>query len=279
MAELNQLYQLVTIADAGTLSKAAEIVHISQPALTRSIQKLEAEWNVTLFDRQKNKVTLNQTGELAVRCARRILEDVNAMTNTIQAYERSLRTISIGSCAPGPLLELLPELTDRFYGMTLTSEIIAPERLLPGLDKDVYQIIITSQEVEAPDVICRPFCTEDLYLTVPPAHPLAGSKDGIYLEDLAGETMLLYKEIGIWENRVISKMSQTTFILQDQDEAFSALIQASALPAFASDLTLAHSERGQAHNRVTLPILDPEAHVTFYCSVHKSHKAYLPSQR
>ena len=37
MAELNQFYQLVAIADTGTLSKAAEIVHISQPALTLSL--------------------------------------------------------------------------------------------------------------------------------------------------------------------------------------------------------------------------------------------------
>ena len=42
MPELNQLYQLVTIADAGTISKAAEWIHITQPALTRSIQKLES---------------------------------------------------------------------------------------------------------------------------------------------------------------------------------------------------------------------------------------------
>lgn len=278
MAEFNQLYQLVTIADAGTLSKAAEIVHISQPALTRSIQKLEAEWNVTLFDRQKNKITLNQTGKLAVQYARRILDDVNTMTNAIQTYERSLRTISIGSCAPGPLLELLPELTERFYGMALTSETVALEHLLPGLEKGTYQLIITDQEITAPDILCHPFCTEQLYLTVPPAHPLAGRKDGIHLEDMAGETMLLFKEIGIWKDRVIAKMPQTKFILQDQDEAFSALIQVSALPAFASDLTLRHVDRWQNQNRVTLPILDPEAHITFYCSVHKSHKAYLPSQ-
>lgn len=51
MPELNQLHQLVTIAETGTISKAAEIIHISQPALTRSMQKLETEWNVTLFDR------------------------------------------------------------------------------------------------------------------------------------------------------------------------------------------------------------------------------------
>ncbi len=80
MPELNQLHQLVTIDDSGTISKASEIVHISQPALTRSMQKLESEWDVTLFDRQKNKVTLNKTGELAVQYARRILNDVD---NTI----------------------------------------------------------------------------------------------------------------------------------------------------------------------------------------------------
>lgn len=91
--------------------------------------------------------------------------------------------------------------------------------------------------------------------------------------------MLLFKEIGIWKERVISKMQQTKFILQDQDEAFSALVQLSALPAFASDLTLKHGDRWQEQNRLVLPILDPEAHVTFYCSVHKSHKVYLPSQR
>ena len=61
MLETNQLSQLITVADTKTLSKAAEILHISQPALTRSIQKLESELNVTLFDRQKNKITLNKT--------------------------------------------------------------------------------------------------------------------------------------------------------------------------------------------------------------------------
>lgn len=277
MPEFHQLSHLVAVADAGTLSKAAEIVHISQPALTRSIQKLEAEWNVTLFDRQKNKIVLNQTGALAVQYARRILDDIHAMTGAIQAYERSLRTISIGSCAPGPLLKLLPELTNRFYGMTLTSEMVRPENLLPGLVNGTYQLILTDEEVTAPDILCRPFCTEQLYLTVPPAHPLAGCREGIYLEDLAGETMLLYQEIGIWKERVIEKMPQTKFIVQDQDEAFSALIQASALPAFASDLTLKYRDRLQDQNRLVLPFLDPEATVTFYCSVQKAHRSYLPT--
>lgn len=274
MAELNQLYQLVAIADTGTLSKAAEIVHISQPALTRSIQKLEAEWNVTLFDRQKNKITLNKTGELAVQYARRILDDVENMTKVIQAYERSLRTISVGSCAPGPLMELYPDLTERFPGMAISSETRDSDILLPELKKNTYQLIVTMHPIEAPDMICQEFRTEQLYLTIPPAHPLANRHDGIYLEELAGETMLLYKEIGVWSNLIETKMSQTKFIIQDQDEAFVSLIQASALPAFATNLTLDNGDRRQ--NRTIIPILDPEAKITFYCYVQNSNKAYLP---
>lgn len=184
------------------------------------------------------------------------------MTGAIQAYERSLRTISIGACAPGPLLELLPELTERFHGMALNSETAVRERLLPGLEKGTYQIIITDQEVSAPDVLCRPLCTEDLCLTVPPAHPLANRKEGIYLDDLAGETMLLFKEIGIWEERgdlenAGRQISFSRIRMKPFSGARSAFLP---LPAFASNLTLKHSERwAERTNRMVLPLLDPEA--------------------
>ena len=276
MAELNQFYQLVTIAETGTLSKAAELIHISQPALTRSIQKLEAEWNVALFDRQKNKVSLNKTGELAVQYARRILDDVDNMTRTVQAFERSLRTISIGSCAPAPIVELLAFLPEQYSNMATSAETVSPDLLLPGLEKNIYQIIITDHPVEMPDILCQKLCTEQLFVTIPPAHPLASRKEGIYAEDLAGETMLLSKKIGVWKHFVETKMSHTTFIVQDHDEALAALISASALPAFATDLTMRRSSANL--NRSAVPFLDPQARITFYCCVHKSNEAYLPKR-
>lgn len=55
MIELYQLMQLVSIGKYGTLSKAAEALHLSQPALTRSMQKLENELQVSLFHRQKTR--------------------------------------------------------------------------------------------------------------------------------------------------------------------------------------------------------------------------------
>ena len=56
MFELYQLEQLVAVAECGTLSNAAEQLHISQPALSRSMQRLEAELQVTLFIRKKIKL-------------------------------------------------------------------------------------------------------------------------------------------------------------------------------------------------------------------------------
>ena len=275
MPELNQLNQLIAIAQAGTFSKAAEIVHISQPALTRSIQKLEAELNVTLFDREKNKVHLNKTGELAVQYARRVLDDVNQMTQNLQAFDRSQRTISIGACAPAPLAELLSMMPGRFREMNLASELVCPELLLPRLKENLYQIVITNTPIGDPDILCQEFCTEQLYLTVPPAHPLASKKDGIYAEELAGETMLLYHNLGVWQCFHDTKMRQTEFIVQERDDAFDALIRTSALPAFATNLTLAAHLHRDDH-RIAIPFLDPEAKITFYCCVRKENRLYLP---
>lgn len=274
MPELNQLQQLVMIAEAGTISKAAEQLHLSQPALTRSVQKLEAEWNVSLFERTRNRVTLNETGDLAVQYARQILNDVEQMTRSVQLFERAQHTISIGSCAPAPILELLCALSGRFGGMKLFSETVAPELLLPGLQQGTYQVIITDHWVEAPDILCQKLCTEHLFLVVPPTHPLAAQTEGVWARELAGLPMLVYKKIGVWQRFIDHQMVQTDFIVQDTDESFATLLRLSEFPSFATDLTLKRS--GKRDNRIYLPFLDPEATLTFYCCAQTRNKGCLP---
>lgn len=88
MIEFYQLEQLLTIAKVGTISKAAEVLLISQPALTRSIQRLEDELGVQLFDRKKNKVELNANGKLAVELFEKLLNDKEKIVNTLQAYNK-----------------------------------------------------------------------------------------------------------------------------------------------------------------------------------------------
>ena len=80
MLEMSMLAQLVAFADCGTLSAAAEKLHTSQPAVTRTMKKLEEELGLSLFARSKNHLALNEVGELAVRHARRILQESKTVT-------------------------------------------------------------------------------------------------------------------------------------------------------------------------------------------------------
>ena len=123
MIETNLLAQFVAFAKAGTLTRAAQDLHTSQPALTRSMKKLEEELEVPLFVRHKNHLELTQTGRYAVYYAQRVLQENQDFCDRIRSYDRSLHTLSIGYCAPVPQMVLTPLLNGIFQGMTLSADM------------------------------------------------------------------------------------------------------------------------------------------------------------
>ena len=268
MFELYQLEQLLAFAECGTLSGAAEHLHISQPALSRSMQRLEAELQVPLFDRQKNKIEFNENGRMAAEYARQVMEKCQDMISRVQAFDRSRRTILLGSCAPAPLWEIPPVLSDLYPDRTISSEMRENRVLLQGLRDGVYQLIILPYPVEEPGIACVKYGEEHLFFSLPPAHPLSGSR-ALYMRDLNGETMLLRNRLGFWRELTVRKMPDTRF-LEQEDMAFDELVRSSALPIFTTDVALARE--GTPLNRVNIPILDEEANVTYYC-------LYKPSGR
>ena len=154
MFELYQLEQLLAVSECGTLSQAAEQLHLSQSALSRSMQRLEAELQVTLFTRQKNRIELNECGRMAVEHARRIVEQARDMAFRVQAFDRSQRTILVGSCAPAPLWEIPPLLSGLYPDRIISSELREPEALLSGLREGVYQLAVLPFAVEKAGLAC-----------------------------------------------------------------------------------------------------------------------------
>lgn len=262
MIELSQLEHLLAFAEYGTLSKAAEALHTSQPALSRSMQKLEEELRVPIFERQKNKMVLNKNGELTVDYAKRVLNQANDMIERVRAFDRSQRTISIGSCAPAPLWSLTPLLANLCPNMAISSDMKNPELLVQGLRDGIYQFIILPEPLDEADIYCTKYEEEHLFLTLPPAHPLASYKT-VNFKDIDGENLLLFSQIGFWHDMCIQKMPASHFIVQNERFSFEELVKNSALPAFASNLT--SKDYDEAPNRISIPILDPEANVTYYC--------------
>ena len=145
--------------------------------------------------------------------------------------------------------------------------------LLQGLRDDVYQLIILPYPVEESGITCVKYGEEHLFFSLPPAHPLSGSK-ALYMKDLNGETMLLRNRLGFWRDITDQKMPDTRF-LEQEDIAFDTLVRSSALPSFTTDVGL--RREGNPVNRVNIPIQDEEANVTYYCLYKPSGRNDLSS--
>lgn len=263
MPELHQLEQLVCFAECGTLSQAAERLHLTQPALSRSMQRLEEEFGVPLFTRSKNRLALNETGQLAVRQAQEILAQSQEMLERVRAFDRARRTIAVASCAPAPLWELTPLLSGLYPGMTISAVMEPTAALLPGLRNGLFQLAVLPYPVDEEGICCLRWGEEQLFLSAPAGHPLA-EQDSVSFAELDGETILLFSDIGSWHELHTAHMPHARFLLQSDRETFKQLVHSSSLLSFVTD----RSQRrdGPRPGRVRVPIRDPEAHAVYYCA-------------
>lgn len=271
MIEIHLLEQLDAFARYGTLSAASEELHISQPALTRSMKKIEEELGVTLFERHKNRLFLNGTGKLAAELASQVLKENESFVKRIQAYDRSLRTISLGCCAPVPTYEFTPRLQQLYPEMTIQTEMRnSDEELLEGLQKDTYQLIVTHHNPEEDDLYLVECGHETLSIAVPPAHPLA-MYDEISFADLEDVPILQLIRVGFWFDVVQKKIPNPHILLQDNEKTFYEIREMSALPTFHSDY-FGSIDADSGTNRKIIPISDPEASTNYYLVCKRSDR-------
>ena len=262
MIETYLLEQFEAVARCGTLLAASEELHVTQPSLSRSMKKLEEELGVSLFHRENSKISLNETGKLAADYAKRALEANQEMIDRVIAFDWSLRTVSLGSCAPFPINALMPMLQEHMTGKTLSTELQADDdRLLRDLRSHVYQLVILHEYPEDKDLYCQRYLEEQLYITLPEDHSLA-KRDSVTFDDLKGMRILMTAGIGFWMDITLKHLSASDLLIQNSMDALGELIDASMLPFFNSSqmLSLGYEFPG----RVSLPITDSDAHTTFW---------------
>lgn len=277
MLNLTELEQLVAFADLGTLSKAAEELHISQPTITRTMKSIESAFGVPLFIRGKNKIELNETGLQAVKYARSLLTSAQNAVQQVQAYHAKLHTISVKSCAPAPLWTLLPLLSARFPEQTVSSKLTEQNEIVDEVLSGTCEIGILSYPVSIRTVICIPIIQENLSVCISRSHALANRKH-LTLTDLNGFNCLLRSEIGFWSQLCYEKMPASKFLIQTDDFTFRELIQQSTLPCFITNLAGDMSDILKDRN--IIPITDTEANVVYHfiCKKDKEHYITIAKQ-
>ena len=258
--EFEQLRQLDEIAQFGTLQAAADHLHISQSALSRSLRRLEDDLGQRLFDRTRNSMQINANGRLALEHARLILAEERRLRDDFAALAKRERTVRVASVAPAPTWRLsslaLEQLPTTIIEPDIASEDEVESRLLNG----TCDLAVTATRPQIPTVCSVRFMSEELYANVPQGHALY-SRSSLTFSELDGHTFLVYGNIGFWHDIHQRMLPYAQFVIQPDRTIFLQQVRTSNLLTFTTN---APENTSRHESRKPIPITDPEAHATFW---------------
>nr|MBO2504538.1 LysR family transcriptional regulator [Bacilli bacterium] len=196
--EIQQLEYFKVVAETEHMTHAAEMLNISQPALSKSISNIEQEIGVPLFDRQGRSIILNRYGKLFLESVNKILDEYSRAKQEISG----LVTPGYGEVSFGFIhtlgMEIVPELMahvhDKYPNIKFNLTQASSLNLLELLEKGDIDLCL-SQRIESKVVEIEwiELWKEELFVIVPINHPLA-KKDFIELKEIKDEPFVSIKK-------------------------------------------------------------------------------------
>lgn len=269
MIENYLLEELVTFAKYGTVAKTAEVLGLTQPAVTHSMKKLEEDLGVTLFIRKPNKLYLSETGKYTAREAKKLIDDNLDFTKRVKQFEKDQTTLIVGVNAPGPGI-VLRSLHDQ--NIQIVSDLVESnfENLLA--DHQVTCLLLNFP-IEDRDITSTYLGTESMSVNLPAECNLNQYKE-LSFKMLKGKTILSPSPIGFWTKIYQDEIPDSKIIFQNESSEYSEILQYSVLPFFTTNLTSLDSQWGLnlPNNRSVRPLKDEVAHQKFYACYLKQNK-------
>lgn len=189
--DIQQLRNFALVAKMGSITHAAEILHVSQPNLSMNIKRLENELGLPLFDRVKTRIILTPIGKLFldhVDQALRILDNGVEQAQTL--YSAPPKVICIASCDSSWLIPLSSKYLRKFPNQNIRTLVADAKTIMPALLKGEIDFAV-GPEADHPDSVeWIPVYTEDIGILVSTKHPLAKS-ESVPLEALKNERFIL----------------------------------------------------------------------------------------
>ncbi|MFW5427237.1 MAG: LysR family transcriptional regulator [Methylophagaceae bacterium] len=190
---IRQFQIFEAVAQHLSYTRAAELLYLSQPAVSMQIKQLESEVEMPLFERLGKKLFLTHAGDELLIYARNIsqqLVELDDVLNEIRGSERGRLTIAVATTANYFALKLLGEFYKRFSGTIISFDVTNRESLLNHLNDNTADMVIMGQPPEGMDVEATPFLDNPLVVIAPKGHRLANEKH-IPLSVLQQETFIM----------------------------------------------------------------------------------------
>lgn len=199
MPTLRQLEYLVAVADHGTFGAAADVVHVSQPAMSSQIAELEQRLGVTLFERDRRGARVTPEGEAIVAAARRVLAEADHLVRLASDRRGDLvGTLSLGvipTMAPYLLPTVVREIRRRYPSAELVLKELRTAELVEALHQGTLDVGLLAAPVPELDrtVEVAELARDPFVLALPDGHPFAGASR-LPQSALVGLPMLLLED-------------------------------------------------------------------------------------
>ncbi|WP_433332220.1 LysR family transcriptional regulator [Spirillospora sp. CA-294931] len=193
--ELRHLRVLKAVADAGSVTRAAAALGVSQPALTAQLHRIEALVGGEVFSRGRHGAVPTPFGEFVLSRARAALDNVDAILDA-RPGEDELSSVRLGGIEASVVIDLSDRLDELFPGLEITVTTEYSDRLLLDmvttgrLDCVLVADYPGHELVPGPSLTYRVVAVEPVFVMLPRTHPAAAG-DEVELTDLAKEAWVV----------------------------------------------------------------------------------------
>ncbi len=190
---LRQLKVFESVARHLSYSRAADELHLTQPAVSMQIKQLEGNISLPLFEQLGKRIYLTDAGRELYQYSRSIsqqLADMEVALDELKGMERGKLNISVVTTANYFAPHLLAKFCQRYKGVTVSLNVSNRETVLKQLSDNLIDLAIMGQPPEDLDIDSESFIENPLVVIAPPDHPLC-KEQNIPVNRLAKEVFLV----------------------------------------------------------------------------------------
>jgi len=180
-----QVFQ--TVARLLSFTKAAEELHMTQPAVTFQVRQLEEQFNTRLFDRTHNRISLTEAGKRVYDCADRIFEVYAEMDNAVRELTGDISGVLILGASTTVAEYMLPALLGDFKEqnpeVTIRLKVANTDGIVSMVENNTIDLGVVEAPVNNKNLVVEKCRMDQLVVIMPPGHALV-NESSISLEKL-----------------------------------------------------------------------------------------------
>lgn len=192
-----QLKVFEAVARHSSFTRAADELHLTQPAVSMQIKQLEAATGLPLFEQVGKRIFLTDAGRTMQHYSRAIaqqLEEAEQALEELKGVQGGHLRISVASTVNYYATRLLAGFCREHPGVRVSLDVTNRETLLRQLKSNETDIALMGQPPEGLDVVAEPFKDNPLVVIAPPGHRLVRRRKTVPLSELERETFIIREE-------------------------------------------------------------------------------------